>query len=91
MPISCFVGEGRAPMHVIQTDERFAAMVEQLADCAGVEVPDRSRRRFGSDALNVNGSILAMVARGRLVCSPRCVKRAPKRSSARPACRLYGT
>ncbi len=36
-------------MEVMQPEERFAALLEQLADCAGVVVPDRSWRRFGSE------------------------------------------
>lgn len=52
----------------MESDERFAALVEQFRDCPGVEVPDPSRgRRFGADALKVNGSIFAMVQGGRLV------------------------
>ena len=42
-------------------------MVEQFAGRPGVEVPGASRRRFGSDALKVNGSIFAMVTGGHLV------------------------
>ena len=50
------------------TQERFAALAEELAGCPGVEVPGgSSRRTFGSTALKVNGSIFAMVAGDRLV------------------------
>ncbi|HEX2273190.1 MAG TPA: hypothetical protein VHG90_04880 [Acidimicrobiales bacterium] len=54
-------------MGVVETDERFAAVVRELADRPGVEVPQAGRRRFGSDALKVNGSIFAMVTGGSLV------------------------
>ena len=43
-------------------EEHLAALVEEFAGCPDVDVPDASsRRRFGSDALKVNGSIFAMV------------------------------
>ena len=49
-------------------DERFARLVGEFAGYPGVEVPSQSGgRRFGSDALKVNGSIFAMVRNGRLV------------------------
>jgi TfoX/Sxy family transcriptional regulator of competence genes len=51
----------------VEIEERFADLVDELAGCPGVEVPQASRRRFGSDALKVNGSIFAMVTGGRLV------------------------
>lgn len=51
----------------METEERFAAVVRELADHPGVEVPEPGRRRFGSDALKVNGSIFAMVTGGSLV------------------------
>jgi len=51
-------------------EEGFAAIVETLGDKPGVSKPearDASAQRFGSSALRVNGRILAMVSRGRLV------------------------
>ncbi len=54
-------------MSVVQTEGRFAALVRELADRPGVEVPEGDRRRFGSEALKVNGSIFAMVTGGSLV------------------------
>lgn len=48
--------------------ERFAALVDELGRLPGVTGPDSSGgRRFGSDALKVNGAIFAMVTQGRLV------------------------
>ena len=50
------------------TEKRFAALVQELAAQPDVEAPGKSsRRRFGSDALKVNGSIFAMVTGGRVV------------------------
>ncbi len=51
----------------MDADTRFAALAEEFAGSPGVELPDPSRRRFGSDALKVNGSIFAMVTGGQLV------------------------
>ena len=51
----------------MDAEARFAALVEHFAGRPGVEFPAESRRRFGSDALKVNGSIFAMVTSGRLV------------------------
>ena len=52
----------------MESEARFAALVQEFAACADVEVPgESSRRRFGSDALKVNGSIFAMLTGGRLV------------------------
>lgn len=52
----------------MSTEERFAALIEEFAGRPDVEVPGESaRRRFGSEALKVNGSIFAMVTGGRLV------------------------
>ena len=53
----------------VSPDERFSALVAELAGLPGVTGPDEAgeRRRFGSDALKVNGSIFAMVRDGRLV------------------------
>ncbi len=57
----------------METEERFAALVEELAGCPGVEVSGvSSRRSFGSNALRVNGSIFAMVSGGRLVVKLPC-------------------
>jgi hypothetical protein len=47
---------------------RFAALVHAVADEPGVTVPDPAGgRRFGSDALRVDGSIFAMCVQGGLV------------------------
>ena len=51
----------------MEAEARFATLVEQFAGHPGVELPTASRRRFGSDALKVNGSIFAMVTGGHLV------------------------
>ncbi len=52
----------------MSTEERFAALVAEFAGRPGVEVPgETGPRRFGSDALKVDGSIFAMVTGGRLV------------------------
>ena len=52
----------------METEERFAALVEEFAAFPDVEVPaEASRRTFGSDALKVHGSIFAMVSGGHLV------------------------
>ncbi len=51
----------------MEAEERFALLVAEFGGCPGVEVPDSSRRGFGSDALKVDGSIFAMVHGGRLV------------------------
>ena len=52
----------------MEVEERFAALVEQFAGTPDAEVPGgSSRRRFGSDALKVNGSIFAMVTSGLLI------------------------
>ena len=49
-------------------DERFAALVAAFADREGVALPgEGSGRGFGSDALRIDGSIFAMLTRGRLV------------------------
>ena len=52
----------------MEAEQRLATLVEEFAGHPDVEVPaSSSRRRFGSDALKVNGSIFAMVVGGRLV------------------------
>lgn len=52
----------------METAERFAALVEELAADPQVEVPSEpTGRTFGSRALKVNGSIFAMVTGDRLV------------------------
>ena len=48
-------------------DERFAAVVDGFAGRPGVTPPDPTSRAFGASALKVNGSIFAMLQRGRLV------------------------
>ncbi len=48
--------------------ERFAAMVAATAGDPGVQPPDSAGgRRFGSEALRVGGSIVAMLVQGRVV------------------------
>jgi hypothetical protein len=46
---------------------RFDRLCAAFADRPDVGLPDAARRGFGSDALKVNGSIFAMLTRGRLV------------------------
>ncbi|MET3919461.1 TfoX/Sxy family protein [Arthrobacter sp. UYEF20] len=49
-------------------EERFNALVDEFRASPGVSVPgEPGRRRFGSSALKVDGSIFAMIAGGRLV------------------------
>jgi hypothetical protein len=48
-------------------DARFAALVEHFLGRPGVTPPQPGARRFGSDALKVDGSIFAMLQGGRLV------------------------
>ncbi|HEU5266857.1 MAG TPA: hypothetical protein VFU35_09150 [Jatrophihabitans sp.] len=52
-------------------EEQFAELVEHFAATPGVtgpgDEPAGGRRRFGSDALKINGSIFAMISHGRLV------------------------
>ena len=53
---------------VPDAEQRFADLAEQFAGEEGVEMPrEGSPRRFGSDALTVDGSIFAMLTRGELV------------------------
>jgi TfoX/Sxy family transcriptional regulator of competence genes len=47
--------------------ERFAVLVEEFTGREGVTPPGGERRRFGSDALRVGGSIFAMLTRDELV------------------------
>ncbi|MDQ4149799.1 MAG: TfoX/Sxy family protein [Actinomycetota bacterium] len=52
----------------MNAEERFGRLVEEFARLPDVEAPTASGgRRFGSDALKVNGSIFAMVTGGHLV------------------------
>jgi hypothetical protein len=52
----------------MDVDSRFAALVAAFADEPGVTPPDPARgRRFGADALTVEGSIFAMRVQGALV------------------------
>ena len=52
----------------MDAEQRFAAMVAAAADEPGVQPPDSAGgRRFGSDALRVGGSIVAMLVQGRVV------------------------
>ena len=49
-------------------ERQFGDLAEHFAGEEGVELPrEGGRRRFGSDALTVNGSIFAMLTRGELV------------------------
>jgi hypothetical protein len=48
--------------------ERFTLLVDAFADVPGVSLPGRrGRRRFGSDALTVDGAIFAMHVQGAVV------------------------
>ncbi|MGH3429177.1 MAG: hypothetical protein ACRDQZ_16685, partial [Mycobacteriales bacterium] len=59
-------------------DQRFGRLVDTFVHCPGVTTPgEPGHRGFGSDALKINGSILAMLAGGRLV-----VKLSPDRVQA---------
>ncbi len=52
----------------MDAEERFAALAESFAGLPDVELPVGSgRRRFGSEALKVNGAIFAMLTNGHLV------------------------
>ncbi len=52
----------------MKAEERFVSLVEEFAGSPDVEAPSESGgRRFGADALKVNGSIFAMVRSGRLI------------------------
>jgi hypothetical protein len=52
----------------VDATERFAAMVESTAGEPDVQPPDAAGgRRFGSEALRVGGSIVAMLVQGRVV------------------------
>lgn len=49
-------------------EDRFNALVEEFMSASGVTRPGQpGERGFGSAALKVNGSIFAMLTRGRLV------------------------
>jgi hypothetical protein len=52
----------------VDPEERFAALVQELADEPGVQPPQPGAKRlFGARTLKVNGSIFAMLSRGALV------------------------
>jgi hypothetical protein len=52
----------------VDSAERFAAMVAATAGDPDVQPPDSAGgRRFGSEALRVGGSIVAMLVQGRVV------------------------
>ncbi len=52
----------------VDAESRFAALVTAFADGPGVTPPDPAAgRRFGSDALKVDGSIFAMCVQGAVV------------------------
>ncbi len=51
----------------MEPDERFAALVDELAGEPGVQPPQPSKGRlFGAATLKVNGSIFAMLTHGSL-------------------------
>ncbi len=55
-------------MASVTPEERFDALVDDYAGRTAVTLPGESGTRgFGSSALKVNGSIFAMLTRGRLV------------------------
>ena len=55
-------------MHLVDPAQRFAALVESVADEPDVQPPDAAGgRRFGSEALRAGGSIVAMLVEGRVV------------------------
>jgi hypothetical protein len=55
-------------MSGVEPEERFAALVDELAGEPGVQPPQPSQGRlFGADTLKVNGKIFAMLAQGSLV------------------------
>jgi hypothetical protein len=52
----------------MDSEKRFAALVDEFAGRPDVSVPGQpGRRGFGSSALKVNDSIFAMLSKGRLV------------------------
>lgn len=52
----------------MEPEERFAALVDELAGEPGVQPPQSGKGRlFGAAALKVNGSIFAMLTHGSLV------------------------
>jgi hypothetical protein len=58
--------EGRA--EVLDAEQQFADLAERFAGEPGVVLPaDGGPRRFGSEALTVDGSIFAMLTGGELV------------------------
>lgn len=46
----------------IKTQDRFAAVVETLADEEGVSLGNRGKKGFGASTLQVNGKIFAMMS-----------------------------
>lgn len=48
----------------METQDRFAAVVETLAGEEGVSVGNRGKKGFGSSTLQVNGKIFAMMSPG---------------------------
>ena len=53
---------------VVDAQQRFAALVGPVADDPDVQPPDSAGgRRFGSEALRLGGSIVAMLVQGRVV------------------------
>ena len=55
-------------MPAVDTAERFAALVDSVAGEPDARPPDAAGgRRFGSEAIRVGGSIVAMLVQGRVV------------------------
>jgi hypothetical protein len=56
------------PTVTVDPEERFTALIDTFARDPDVTLPHESGNRgFGSGALKVNGSIFAMLTRGRLI------------------------
>lgn len=51
----------------MNTEKRFHRLTQDLAGEEGLTLPDEGRRRFGSTALKVDGSIFAMLVSDQLV------------------------
>ena len=52
----------------MDAQQRFARLVEQVSGDPDVQLPDSpGGRRFGSEALRLGGSIVAMLVQGRVV------------------------
>jgi hypothetical protein len=73
----------------LKTSARFTELVQAFGGRPGVTSPyEDGNRRFGSDALKVNGSIFAMLTRGRLVVKlPQVDDRPAENRASRDAAR----